>query len=108
MFRGFLSGISESVLAGGQYDKLMQKLERRSGAIGFALYLDLLEQLPTEKSGWDVDVLLVYDAATPKKAVMETVSRLTWEGKTVSAQKNIPQKLRYRQLLRLNEEGELC
>ena len=108
VFRGFLSGISESVLAGGQYDKLMQKLERRSGAIGFALYLDLLEQLPTEKSGWDVDVLLVYDAATPKKAVMETVSRLTWEGKTVSAQKNIPQKLRYRQLLRLNEEGELC
>ena len=108
VFRGFLSGISESVLAGGQYDKLMQKLERRSGAIGFALYLDLLEQLPTENSGWDVDVLLVYDAATPKKAVMEAVSRLTWEGKTVSAQKNIPQKLRYRQLLRLNEEGELC
>ena len=108
VFRGFLSGISESVLAGGQYDKLMQKLKRRSGAVGFAVYLDLLEQLPDEKSGLDVDVLLVYDAAAPRKVLMQTVSRLTWEGKSVSAQKNIPQKLRYRQLLRLNKEGELC
>ena len=108
VFRGFLSGISESVLAGGQYDKLMQKLERRSGAIGFALYLDLLENLPTEKSGYDVDTLLIYEEDTPKTAVMLTVSRLTFEGNTVTAQKNIPPKLRYRQLLRLNEEGKLC
>ena len=43
VFRGFLSGISESVLAGGQYDKLMQKLDRRAGAVGFAVYMDLLE-----------------------------------------------------------------
>ena len=108
VFRGFLSGISESVLAGGQYDKLMQKLERRSGAIGFALYLDLLEQLPSQKCGYDVDVLLVYEADTPRAAVAATVAKLRSEGKTVSTQKNIPQKLRYQQLLRLSKEGELC
>ena len=107
-FRGFLSGISESVLAGGQYDKLMQKLERRSGAIGFALYLDLLEQLPTEKSGYDVDVLLLYEAETEKTMIAKAVSQLIAEGKTVSAQKNVPQKLRYRQLMRLSKEGRVC
>ena len=44
-FRGFLAGISESVLRGGQYDKLMRKMGRRSRAVGFAVYLDLLDRL---------------------------------------------------------------
>lgn len=101
VFRGFLSGICEGVLAGGQYDKLMQKLERRSGAIGFALYLDLLEQLQAEKSEYDVDALLLYDAAADMQAVAKAVADLTAEGKTVSAQKSIPAKLRYRQLVTL-------
>lgn len=108
VFQGFLSGIWERVLAGGQYDKLMQKLERRSGAIGFALYLDLLEQLPAETGDYDVDVLLIYDDAGDKSLLAKTVGELTRQGKTVSAQKSIPQKLRYRQLLKLSKEGELC
>lgn len=108
VFRGFLSGICESVLAGGQYDKLMQKLERRSGAIGFALYLDLLEQLPVKKEAYDVDVLLIYEESAQMQAVAKAVAQLTAQGKTVSAQKCIPAKLRYRQLLRLTKEGELC
>ena len=45
VFKGYLSGICEGILAGGRYDKLMQKMGRRSGAIGFAIYLDLLEGL---------------------------------------------------------------
>ena len=108
VFQGFLSGICESVLAGGQYNKLMQKLERRSGAIGFALYLDLLEQLPSKTADYDVDVLLIYDAATDKSIVAKTVAELTATGKTVSTQKSIPEKLRYRQLLNLSKEGALC
>lgn len=108
VFQGFLSGICESVLAGGQYDKLMQKLERRCGAIGFALYLDLLEQLPAENAEYDVDVLLIYDAAADKKAVAKAVAELVQQGKTVSTQKSIPSKLRYRQLLTLSKEGTLC
>lgn len=108
VFRGFLSGICEGVLAGGQYDKLMQKLERRTGAIGFALYLDLLEQLPMEKNDYDVDVLLIYEDNADKMAVAKAVAELTSQGKTVSAQKNIPAKLRYRQLLKLSKEGIAC
>lgn len=108
VFQGFLSGICEGVLAGGQYDKLMQKLGRRAGAVGFALYLDLLEQLPMESSAYDVDVLLVYDAAVDMEAVAKAVTELTAAGKTVSAQKSIPRKLRYRQLLRLPKEEHVC
>ena len=108
VFRGFLSGICESVLAGGQYDKLMQKLDRRAGAVGFAVYLDLLEQLPNEEEEYDVDVLLLYEADTDKLAVAKAVSALTAVGKTVSAQKATPPKLRYRKLMKLSKEGALC
>ena len=108
VFRGFLSGICESVLAGGQYDKLMEKLDRRAGAVGFAVYLDLLEQMPGEEEEYDVDVLLLYEADTDKLAVAKAVSALTSVGKTVSTQKSIPQKLRYRKLMKLSKEGTLC
>ena len=108
VFRGFLSGICEGVLAGGQYDKLMQKLERRAGAIGFALYLDLLEQLPMTRSEYDVDVLLLYPEDGDKQALTGAVAKLTAAGKTVSVQRSIPPKLRYGQLLQLTKEGDLC
>ena len=98
IFKGYLSCICESVLAGGRYDKLMQKLDRRAGAVGFALYLDLLEQLPQKKREYDVDVLLLYTESTDKALIAQTVSELTAAGKTVSAQKSIPQKLRYKEV----------
>ncbi len=108
VFKGFLKGISDGILAGGQYDKLMRKLHRKSGAIGFALYLDLLEQLPGKSAAYDVDVLLLYDARCSGKAVAQAVQRLAAQGKTVSAQRQIPPKLRYREVIRLDKEGTPC
>ena len=49
-FKGFIEGIPESVISGGQYDRLIERMGRRSKAIGFAVYLDELERLPKEKS----------------------------------------------------------
>ncbi len=45
VFRGFIDGVPESVLSGGQYDVLMRKMGREAGAVGFAVYLDLLERI---------------------------------------------------------------
>lgn len=42
IFRGFLAGVADSVLSGGQYDRLMEKMGRKSKAIGFAVYMDRL------------------------------------------------------------------
>ncbi|MBE7021356.1 MAG: hypothetical protein E7411_08010 [Ruminococcaceae bacterium] len=44
-FNGFISGIPEGVLSGGQYDKLMNKMGKKSRAIGFAVYLDVLDRM---------------------------------------------------------------
>ena len=106
VFQGFLSGICESVLSGGQYDKLIQKMGRSGGAVGFALYLDLLEDLGRTERDRDVDVLLLYDEEDAALAARET-KRLIGEGKSVSAQRAIPEKLRYGQVLDLRKEGHV-
>ena len=45
VFSGFLSGICEAILSGGQYGKLLSSMGKRGDAIGFAIYLDLLSEL---------------------------------------------------------------
>lgn len=105
VFCGFLDGICECVLSGGQYNKLMKRMGRKAGAIGFALYLDLLEGLPHTAPACDVDVLVLYDNRTPTQTVTDTVEALRVEGKTVSAQRSIPEKLRYATLCDLRKEA---
>lgn len=45
VFKGFVNSVPTVVLSGGQYDNLMRKLQRRSKAIGFAVYTDALERI---------------------------------------------------------------
>ena len=51
IFKGYVSKVAQSVLSGGQYDRLMQRLGRSAKAIGFAVYLDRLERLSGEQEG---------------------------------------------------------
>ena len=44
-FKGFISGIPGSVLSGGQYDRLMRRMGRKDRAVGFAVFLNMLERL---------------------------------------------------------------
>ena len=105
VFKGFIDGICDGVLAGGQYDKMMHRMGRRAGAIGFALYLDLLEQLRAPAQGYDVDVLVLYDGATPLDKLCAKVNALVAEGKRVSAQRAIPDTLRYRECCDMRQEA---
>ena len=46
VFRGFIEGISESILSGGQYDNLMSLMGHKGArAVGFAVNLDLAAQI---------------------------------------------------------------
>jgi len=103
IFRGYVKGIPTSVLRGGQYDKLMEKMGRSSRAIGFAVYLDLLDRLEKE-SEYDVDVLLLVSENTPTESILNETETLLSEGKTVSVQTKIPEKLRYKQLESMKKE----
>ena len=56
------------MLSGGHYDRLMQRMGKRSKAIGFAVYLDLLERLGKKEDAPDFDVLLTYgEDADPER-----------------------------------------
>ena len=87
VFKGFIDGIGEGVLSGGRYDKLLARMGKKSGAIGFAVYLDLLEEIQTDRRETDVDVVVLYDECVSVEEVAKTVKKLIAEGNSVSAQK---------------------
>jgi len=105
VFKGFLKGVSEGVLSGGQYDSLMVNMGRNSKAIGFALYLDLLEEIDNNKKEFDVDVLLLYDDKISTERLIREKEKLISIGFNVSAQKKIPEGLRYMTIMDLNDMG---
>lgn len=101
VFKGYVRSLPASVLSGGQYDNLMRKMGRKSGAVGFAVYLDMLERLETRKREYDVDTLLIYDGSTPLTAIRQQVNELTDSGRSVMVQKEIPENTKCRQILKL-------
>ena len=50
--KGFIDGVPDCVLSGGQYDALMRRMGRKDRAVGFAVFLDRLDRL-TEGGGED-------------------------------------------------------
>ena len=87
VFSGFIDGIGEAVLSGGRYDRLLARMGKKSGAIGFAVYLDLLENLGKKRKREDVDIVVLYDDGVEMETLVKTVQTLVDEGNTVSAQK---------------------
>lgn len=72
VFKGFISGIPTPVLSGGQYDNLMRKLERKSCAVGFAVYTDALERTDIESENREITDNFV-NIALPKGRLGEKV-----------------------------------
>ncbi len=93
VFKGFVSGIPGSVLSGGEYNALMQKMGRRSGAIGFAVYLDMLQQLEEPLDAVDADILLVTGDAPPAK-ILARAEALSREGRVLVCREQ-PEDIRY-------------
>jgi len=44
IFQGYIEGIPTKLLSGGRYDSLLRKFGKHTGAIGFAVNLDLIER----------------------------------------------------------------
>ena len=66
IFQGYAEGIPSAILSGGRYDSLMRKFGRRKGAIGFAIYVDILERS-------DEETCELVNIALPKGRLGETV-----------------------------------
>ena len=100
VFGGFVRGIPNSILSGGQYDRLMRRMGRGESAIGFAVYLDQLELLERNPGEYDADVLLLYDEKTDIRQVLAAADEIAESGRTVLAERKIPDKMRFREIRR--------
>lgn len=103
IFKGYIKGIPSSILSGGQYDKLMRKMGRSSGAVGFAVYLDALERFDMQENEYDVDILLLHSGNIAE--TLRTAESLSSAGNTVRVCNEIPAGLRYRHVLNVSQKG---
>ena len=105
VFKGFINNIPTGVLSGGQYDKLMKKMGKKSRAIGFAVYLDMLERFNETDKLFDIDTIILYKDGDDLNSLNDAIKMLTENGKSVMAQKSVPADIKYKQLLKLNDKG---
>ena len=96
VFKGYLKGVPDSVLAGGQYDRMMRKMGRRDGAIGFAVYLDAIASGKKAQAEYDVDILLLKNGADAA-SVLLAVEMLSESGARVLATETVPGDIRAEQ-----------
>ncbi len=104
VFKGYLAGLPSGILSGGQYDKLLRKMGRSSSAIGFAIYLDMLERLQQPADGYDVDNVLLYNPSDDPQQVIRFSEALRKDGSVLAATE-LPQGRTWRRLFRL-DRGE--
>ena len=102
VFRGYLEGVPSSVLSGGQYDKLPQKMGRKAKAIGFAIYLGLLENRNSREGMFDVDTLILHDG-TADPLVLTAAAEEAAKIGTVLVTRELPSGRNWKRLLRFEK-----
>lgn len=107
IFKGYINGIPQAVLSGGQYDKLAAKLGKNSGAIGFAVYLDMLERYGNETEEFDADIVILKNDKVSSCELLKAVEKLSKEGNRVIVLGKIPENFKYKKLIKAEELGEV-
>ena len=107
VFKGFINGVPAGVLSGGQYDRLMEKMGRRSCAIGFAVYLDQLERFGSTQEELDAETVLLYDADCDPAALCRAAQQLSAQNKRVSVRKALPKGFACKEIF-VMKNGEVC
>lgn len=105
VFKGFIEGISSWILSGGQYDNLMKKMHLDSRAVGFAVYLDMLERFENEYDEYDVDAVILYNDNSNVEILNSAVDAIATKEKSVIATRMLPTNIKYKQLYKLSESG---
>ena len=101
LFQGFVNGVPQSVLSGGRYDKLVERMGRQGGAVGFAVYLDYLDLLELNESKNDVDVVLIYNQEDEPAAVYRAASAIREGGEEILIERNIPSRMTFGKVVQM-------
>ncbi|MGI6239144.1 MAG: ATP phosphoribosyltransferase regulatory subunit [Christensenellales bacterium] len=105
IFKGYVQGISHCVLSGGRYDRLIEKLGKQGGAIGFAVYPDLIEYAARDRAQYDADTLILYDDDSAVEDIARAIEMFEKGGQRVLVQRAEPPGGRFRSKVRMRERG---
>lgn len=97
VFTGFLDGIPAAVLSGGQYDRLLEKMDRKARAVGFAIYVDMLQS--GNDAVYDVDTVILHDGTADPAALMAASQEAAKNG-SVLVTRQLPENRAWRNLIR--------
>ena len=99
VFRGYADAAPRAVLSGGRYDGLVNKFGIGCKAMGFAVYMDVIEEYMQESRDFDADVLLLYGNNSDYAAVFSAAQALRESGLTVRVQQNQCADIRARRVM---------
>ena len=97
VFKGYLEGIPTGILSGGQYDRLLKKMGRKARAIGFAVYLSMLEGRNTQET-YDIDTLILHGPDTDPAALVAEARQWAAQG-TVLVAREQPRDRKWNRLI---------
>lgn len=106
VFSGYIDGLPDRVLAGGQYDQVVRRFGSKMGAVGFALYLSELLLLLSRQTKYDCDTLVRYTADADLAELCAYIRRETAAGRqmmALSAAEKTP--LNFRRQVIFDEKG---
>jgi len=107
VLQGYVQGAPRAVLSGGRYDPLMRRFQKQADGIGFALYLDELNRILSDRRALDADVLVLYRDGDDLTILHQAVFDLAAQGLRVITRKgDPPEELHVGRTLRL-ESGKL-
>lgn len=106
LYRGFIKGLADNILSGGQYDRLLERMGKKGKALGFGLNLDDLDFLDDTAKEYDFDVALIYGDGEDISKVLATAKFLRETGQSVLVQKQEPKAYTAKNIMRI-ENGEV-
>ena len=87
IIQGYVEGAAKEVLSGGRYDKLMEKMGKNNGAIGFAVYLSELPREKKQEKEYDIDNLIRYNGLDNYADIIKLSNKLIAEGQSIRIEK---------------------
>ncbi len=87
VFSGFIEGIPVNVLSGGRYDRLLERFRKRSNAVGFAVYLGLIEQYAPGNSEDSAETVIYYDDDSDTERLTRAVGDFTRDNRSISVRR---------------------
>ena len=90
IFNGYINGVTGTILSGGQYNRLMKKFNTSCDAIGFAVYLDVLDRYNVVTNEFDADIAIIYSEEDDVTDLRRIIEKFIVDGNTVVTFRALP------------------